>query len=226
MQQRSKKYQKWQKDFITNNCHSLEEILAIITKNKLENFNATIDLVFHLNLNPKKPDHLLKGFFTLPHPQIKSWKMCVFTNLFLDQAKKHNPAFVGGKELVEEIAKNKKIDFDLVLASPEVMSSLGKIAKMLGTQKLMPNNKFGTLNKDLETMIIAWKKGRSTYQLDTTGNLHLTIGKIDYSQEKLIANFNFCLSKVLKLKPSGVKGKYIKSIHISSTMGHSFQIKL
>lgn len=226
MKKVGKRYQNWAKHFRQKSSYNPEEVVQILTQHPLEKFHASVDLVFHLNLNTKKPEHTLKGYLDLPHPIVKPRKICVFTERFGHEASKHEPFLLGGKDLVAQIAKEQTINFDLVLATAEMMKELNKIGKLLGGKKLMPNKKMGTLVEDLETALVAWKKGRSTYHSDNLGNLHLVIGKTNFSATKLLANFHHCLHYIAQIKPVGVKGKYIKSIHISTSMGPGFPVNL
>ena len=224
MNKLSKKKEIWKKQFLANDFTSVEQILKVVTENKLENFNATIDLVFTLNLDLKKSGHSLKGIFVLPFPQKKDLKICVLTEKFVDQAEKMKPFLVGGKDVINEIAKNSKINFDLLLATPEIMPQLNRIAKILGPKKLMPSVKTQTLGLNIAEMITAWRNGQTTYSVDNDGNLHLAVGKVNDSIDKLLANINFCHQQVLKIKPNGVKGAYVKNIHLSTTMGPAFKL--
>ena len=224
MSKLTKKKQIWKDSFHLNKPVSVKEVLEIITKNTLENFDATVNLVFALNLDVKKPGHLLKGVFTLPFPQKKKLKICVLTEKFITQAEKAKPFLIGGSDIINDLAKGGKIDFDILLATPEMMPQLNKIAKILGPKKLMPSAKFHTLGLNIEEMIQNWSNGQKLYSVDSYGNLHLTIGKVSDSVDQLLANIEFCQQQVLKIKPNGVKGKYIKDIYLSTTMGPSFKL--
>lgn len=221
----SKNYLAWKKKFHIQKDYSLEEAVALLKKTKIEKFDSTINLGFHLNLNTKKQEHLLKLLTTLPFPLIKKYKICVFTQNFSEEAKTKNPFLVGGKELIEKINIQEKINFDLVLATPEIMPELKKIGKLLGTKKLMPSLKNGTLAKDIVALIESWEKGQKFYQVDSYGNFNFVIGKFSSSDSHLLDNFRFCFNKILKIKPAGIKGKYIKKIVLSTTMGPGLLIK-
>ena len=221
----SKKRQVWEKKIDFKKKYLIEESLEIIAKNYSENFNATVDLVFALNLNLKKPNHLLKGVFTLPFPQLKKRKICVLTEKFLAEAEKLKPFLVGGQELIDKIAKTGSIDFDLLLATPEIMPKITKIAKKLNAKRLMPSVKKQTLGLNISELLQNWQNGQVTYSVDSYGNLHLVIGKIKEPLSNLVANFHFCYQKVMKIKPNNIKGQYLKGIYLSTTMGPSFQIK-
>lgn len=224
MSRLSKKKQIWKEQFGATKTTSVSEVLQIVTTNQLENFDASIDLAFNLNLDLKKPGHLLKGVLTLPFPRQNGLKICVLTEKFLPEAQEAKPTLIGGTQMISEIAKTGKLPFDLLLATPEMMPQLNKIAKILGPKKLMPSAKTQTLGKDVLAMVKSWKGGQFLYSVDENGVLHLSVGKVSDAVEKLLANIRFCHQQVIKIKPSGVKGTYIKSITLSTTMGSSFKL--
>ncbi len=225
MNKRSKKYNQWKEQHCNEQNYNLENALDILQKNKLEKFDSILNLNFFLNINPKKSEHNLKGFYTLPHPPKFREKITVFT----DKANKEDlikagVSIVGGKDLIADIASSKKIDFSVALATPEILLSLKKIAPILGPKKLMPSAKNNTVALDLFPIIKEFIKGKKSFFSDGSHNVHFVLGKLSEPKQNLIENFNYLQNLINKIKPENVKGKYLKAIHLSGTMSPSFKL--
>lgn len=226
MRQRSKKYQNWKDQYWTNKHLSLVDSLQILKKHSLEKFNSTLNLVFHLNLNAKKPEHNLRGYYNLPKAASSKIIIAVFSKTKQNEAEAAGVQIVGGVELIEKIAKTKKIEFDIALATPEIVRDLSKIAPILGPKKLMPTSKNGTVSLELTNVIKEFQSGRKNFQTDGSKCLQFVLGKLSDSIEDLTANYHYLLDKVIQIRPQSIKGKYIKGLHLSGTMTPGFRLEL
>ena len=204
------------------------DAIKILKSKSYVKFDETVDVSINLNIDPNKTDQNIKGVLNLPKGTGKKTIVAVVTseNNF-DDAKKNDADLVGGKELIDEIAKNNKINFDILIASPDMMPALGKIAKILGPKGLMPNPKLGTVSQDVEKAVKDAKSGQIEIKNDKDGNIGFSIGKKSFSDDKLINNFNAVLDTIEKEKSNNtVKGDLIKNLFITSTMGVSYKLKL
>ena len=207
--------------------YSLEEAIELVKKTSNTKFDTTIEVALNLNLDVKKADQQLRGAVVLPNGTGKSKKILVLAKG--DQAKKAKEAgadFVGDLDLITKIEKENWFEFDVIVATPEMMPSLGKIGKLLGPKGLMPNPKTGTVTMDVEKAIEEIKKGKVNYRTDSYGNVHGIIGKASFDNEKLLENLKAFVNVIIKAKPNTVKGSYIKNISISSTMGPGIKLDL
>jgi len=184
-----------------------------------EKFNATVELAFNLNLDPRKAEQNLRGALVLPHGTGKEKRVLVFARG--DKAKEAKDAgadYVGEDDLVERI-QGGWFDFDVVIATPDMMATLGKIGRLLGPKGLMPNPKTGTVTQDISKAVTDSKGGKITYRVDKSGNIQAVVGKVSFTVENLVDNIQTVIDVITKAKPSTVKGIYMKNVTISSTMG-------
>lgn len=220
---RSKRYKEI-KEHVDNKEYSISEAIPFLKDNSRVKFDETVEVAVRLGIDPRKSDQMVRGTVFLPHGTGKKIKILVF--VIGDQEKKAQEAgadYVGGDDLIEKIQKG-WADFDLAISVPEMMAKVGKIGKILGPKGLMPNPKVGTVTKDVTKAINDARKGRIEFRVDKTANLHIPIGKLSFSSEKIEENLLEVLKEVIKLKPATSKGTYIKSIYITSSMGPSLKI--
>lgn len=190
-------------------------------------FDETVEVAMNMNLDTRKADQQLRGAIVLPNGTGKSQTVLVLAKG--DQAKAAKEAgadFVGDADLIEKIEKENWFEYDVIIATPEMMPMLGKIGKLLGPKGLMPNPKTGTVTMDVKKAVEDTKKGKVEYRTDSFGNIHGIIGKASFTEDKLVENLNTFVNTILKLKPASVKGNYVKSISISSTMGPGIKLDL
>ncbi|MEA3272892.1 MAG: 50S ribosomal protein L1 [Patescibacteria group bacterium] len=204
---------------------TIEEAIKQVKKNSKEKFDASVEVHFNLGINPKKTDQAVRGTIKLPYSAGKSKKVAAFINPDKEkEAKDAGADLVGGEELIAEIVKTGKCDFDVAVATPDMMPKLAKAAKILGPKGLMPNPKTDTVGTDIKKMVEDLKGGKMAFKTDDTGNVHQIIGKISMEDNQLLENFNAFLSAIKKAKPSSAKGTYFKKATLCSTMGKSVQI--
>ena len=205
--------------------YSVEEAIKLVKETSNAKFDSTIEVSLNLNLDVKKADQQLRGAIVLPHGTGKTKKILVLAKGDHAKAAKEAGAdFVGEVELITKIEKENWFDFDVIVATPEMMPALGKIGKLLGPKGLMPNPKTGTVTTDVAKAIDEIKKGKVNYRTDSYGNIHGIIGKASFEDNKLAENLTTFVGVILKAKPSTVKGKYVKNISISSTMGPGIKL--
>ena len=208
--------------------YSLVEAMDILKKISFTKFDASIDLALNLNLDTRKAEQQLRGSVLLPHGTGKSVRVLVAT----DDSAQQKASKEAGAEIVvnqvdlEDILKKEKFDFDVMVAEPKMMITLGKYGKVLGPKGLMPNPKTGTVTPDVAKAVEEIKKGKANYRADKAGIIHSLIGKVSMDSNKLAENADTLIQLIKKLKPSTVKGTYIKSIYVSSTMSPAVKIKL
>jgi len=205
--------------------YHLEEAVKTLKETSQLKFDASVEVHVALGIDPKKGDQIVRSVVSLPHGNGKSKRVAAFTT-HTKEAESAGADLFGEEELIAEIKKTGKCDFDIAVATPEVMPKLAQIAKILGQKGLMPNPKSGTISTDVKKMIEEIKKGKEFFKNDDSANVHLAIGKISFDENKLIENINAFMDAVKKAKPSGFKGSYIKSIAISSTMGPGLKVTL
>ena len=207
--------------------YSIEEAVALAKKTSNSKFDATLEVAMNLNLDVKKADQQLRGAVVLPHGTGKSKKILVLAKG--EQAKAATEAkadYVGDIDLITKIEKENWFDFDVIIATPEMMPQLGKIGKLLGPKGLMPNPKTGTVTMDVAKAIEETKKGKVNYRTDSFGNVHGIFGKASFDEKQLVENLKTFIDVILKAKPTTAKGNYVKNISISSTMGPGIKIDL
>lgn len=207
--------------------YSLNEALELTKKLTGVKFDASIEVHFNLGIDPRKGDQQIRAAINLPHGTGKQVKVCAFVAAGSEQACKDAGAdYVGGEELIEEIIKTGKTDFQVAVAEPAIMRHLAKIAKILGTRGLMPSPKNETVTANPALAVSELKKGKISFKNDDTANIHLLIGKTSFETAKLADNFAAVLDVVRKSKPSAAKGTFIKSCTITSAMGPGIKVSL
>ena len=199
--------------------YSIEEAIPLIQKVKYTKFDETVEIALRLGVDPKHADQMVRGTVVLPHGLGKSKRVLALAGA--DQQKVATDAgadFVGGDEMVEKILGG-WVDFDAVVATPDMMRGVGRLGKVLGPRGLMPNPKTGTVTPNVAQAIKEIKAGKVEFRVDKTGIVHAPVGKISFATDKLIANTHALVDSVVRAKPSAAKGKYLKSVTVSSTMG-------
>ena len=207
--------------------YSVEEAIKLIKETSNAKFDSTLEVAMNLNLDVKKADQQLRGAVVLPNGTGKTKKILVLAKG--DQAKAAKEAgadYVGDTDMIDKVEKESWFDFDVIIATPEMMPKLGKIGKLLGPKGLMPNPKTGTVTTDVAKAIEETKKGKVNYRTDSYGNVHGIFGKASFEEEKLIENLKAFVNVILRSKPSTAKGIYVKNITISSTMGPGIKLDI
>lgn len=204
----------------------LKEAVSAIKSRARAKFDETIELAMNLNVDPRKADQNIRGMVGLPHGTGKTVRVAVFArDAKAEEAKKSGADLVGAEDLVEVIQQG-EINFDRCIATPDMMVLVGKLGKVLGTRGLMPNPKLGTVTPEVGAAVKAAKAGQVEYRADKGGVIHAGVGKASFSEQALQENIQALIDTILKARPSSVKGSFIKSIYISSTMGPSVQVTL
>ena len=225
MKKASKKYVEASKKVEKNNTYSIDEAIKLVKETSITKFDGTVEVAIKLNVDPKKADQQLRGSLVLPNGTGKSKKILVIAKGEAAKAAKEAGAdFVGDTDMIEKIQKENWFDYDVIIATPEMMPELGKIGRILGPKGLMPNPKTGTVTMDTKKAVEDIKKGRVEYRTDSYGNVQVIIGKVSFTEEQLLENMNAFVSLILKTKPAVVKGTYVKNIAVSSTMGPGIKI--
>jgi len=220
---RGKKYIK-SRELRDKEEYTLEEAVNLIKKLSFAKFDESVDIALRLGVDPKHSDQMVRGTVVLPHGTGKKKKICVIASgEKIKEAEQAGADYFGGEEIIEKIASG-WMDFDSVIATPDVMRSIGKLGRVLGTRGLMPNPKSGTVTFDIKKAVEEIKSGRVEFRVDKTAIIHSPVGKVSFPDDKLLDNIKAFLQAILSAKPPGAKGKYIRSIHVSSTMGPSIRL--
>ncbi len=209
---------------IAEKPYSLEDAIPLVQKVKFTKFDETVEMALRLGVDPKHADQMVRGTVVLPHGLGKTKRVLVIANP--DKQREATDAgadFVGGDEVVDKI-QGGWTDFDAVVATPDMMRSVGKLGKVLGPRGLMPNPKTGTVTVDISKAVREIKAGKVEFRVDKTGIVHAPIGKTSFATDRLLANAHALVDSVIKAKPSAAKGKYLKSVTVSSTMGPGVRI--
>jgi large subunit ribosomal protein L1 len=203
----------------------LDEAVSLVKETAKAKFDETIEVHVRLGIDPKQSDQIVRGIVSLPHGIGKTRKVAVLAKGEKQkEAENAGADIVGSDDLIESISKG-NIDFDVLVASPDIMKDLSKVAKILGPKGLMPNHKSGTVTFDIAPIVKELKKGRVEYKNDSFGIIHVPVGKASFEKGKLADNIKALVEAVLKAKPSSSKGQYIRSISISSTMGTGIYVE-
>ena len=220
-----KKYVEAQSRFEKHHPYSPKEALDLVKEMATARFDETVEAAFQLGIDPRKADQLVRGTVALPHGTGKEVRVAVFAQA--DKAREAEEAgadLVGGKELVAEIAGGRELDFDLAIATPDMMAEVGKLGRVLGPRGLMPNPKAGTVTADVAKAVTEFKGGRIEYRNDRFGNVHVPLGKASFEPDALVANLAALAAEIVRVKPASSKGRYVKQLVVSSTMGPGVKI--
>ena len=224
MAKKSKRYTEAAALIENGKLYSAEEAIELVKKTSNVKFDASVDVAFNLGLDVRQADQQLRGAVVLPHGTGKTKKVLVVAEgEKAQEAKDAGADIVAGKEILEDIKKG-WLDFEVMIATPNMMAELGKLGRILGPKGLMPNPKTGTVTMDVAKAVQETKAGKVTYRTDKDGNVHMPIGRISFDDEKIAENFKTVYDLLLRIKPSSAKGTYMKNIAISSTMGPSVKV--
>ena len=225
MRKLGKKYVEASKKVDRATLYTAEEAIKLVKETSIAKFDSTVEVAFNLNLDTKKADQQLRGSMVLPNGTGKTKRVLVIAKgEAAEAARKAGADFVGDVDMIDKIQNENWFDYDVIVATPDMMAQLGKIGRVLGPKGLMPNPKTGTVTMDTEKAVSDIKKGMVEYKTDSYGNVHTVIGKVSFDDAKLLENLNYVVSTIAKSKPSVVKGKYILNISISSTMGPGIKL--
>ena len=220
-----KKYSEAAKLVDRSKSYTIEEAIELIKKVSFEKFDASVEVSFNLNVDPRHADQQIRGAMVLPNGTGRTQRVCVIANGPKEQeAIAAGADFVGGKELIDKI-KGGWFEFDVLVAIPSMMGELGKLGRILGPKGLMPNPKTGTVTMDVKKAVEDIKKGKVEYRVDKEGNINLLIGKKSFEDAKLVENFNAIKETILRARPAAVKGAYIKNLTVSTTMGPGVKVE-
>lgn len=219
-----KKYIAAKKLVDENKEYTLEEAAALLKKTSITKFDSTVDISFALNVNPTLADQLIRGTLVLPHGNGKTKKILAVTNVKQEEAKAAGADFVGGKEMLEKIQSESWFGFDIIVATPDMMGELGKMGRLLGPKGLMPNPKTGTVSMEIGKAITEIKKGKISYRVDKDGNLNVSIARVSFSEADIVDNLQAMIDAIVKSRPASVKGVYIKTAVVHTTMGPGMKI--
>ena len=223
---RGKRYVEAAKLVDSSKSYEAKEALEIIEKMPKPKFDETVELHVKLGVDSKHADQQVRGTVVLPHGTGKSLRVLVFAKG--DKAKEAEAAgadYVGAEELVPKIEKENWFEYDVIVATPDMMGVIGRLGKVLGPKGLMPNPKSGTVTMDVTKAINEIKSGKVEYRLDKTNIIHLGFGKVSFGAEKLLENYETVMDAIIKAKPAAAKGQYIRSVAVSTTMGPSIYVK-
>ena len=222
MKKLGKNYKKVAELVEKGKVYSIEEACELVKKTSTVKFDATVDVSFHFDIDPTQADQQVRGTLILPNGNGKSKKICAITSR-VDDALAAGADFAGGAELIDKILKENWFEFDLIVATPDMMGQLGKAARTLGPKGLMPNPKAGTVAPDIAKAVKEFKLGKVQYRLDKDANMHLSIGRVSFESAKLVENLKTLTSTLVKVRPAAVKGSYIKTAVVHTTMGPSIR---
>ena len=219
---KGKKYNAALAKVDSNKLYTIEEAVDLVKETSTVKFDATIDVSLNLNVDPRQANQQLRGTLILPHGNGKTKKVLAITDK-VEDAKAAGADEVGGQEVIDKIAAGYS-DFDVIVATPNMMGMIGKVARILGPKGLMPNPKTGTVNPDIAKAVKEIKAGKVEYRVDKEGNMHVSIARVSFEKSKIADNLHAFIDAVLKARPSAVKGTYIKNAVIHTTMGPAIHI--
>lgn len=226
MAKHGKKYQEAAKLIDHTKQYPIDEAVALVKKTNVAKFDAGVDVVFKLNLDTRHADQQLRGALSLPHGTGKTKKVLVIAEgAKADEAREAGADVVGSDDVLQDI-QNGWLDFDVAVATPNMMPKLGRLGRILGPRGLMPNPKTGTVTMDIATAVKEQKAGKVNYRTDKDGNVHMPIGRVSFEDAALTDNFNAVKDLLLRIKPATAKGTYVKNVVISTTMGPSVKVAI
>lgn len=227
MRKLGKKYVEASNKVEKNKAYGVEEAVKLVKETSITKFDSSVEVAMNLNIDTKKSDQQLRGSIVLPNGTGKSKKILVLAKgAAAAEAKEAGADFVGDTDLIDKIANENWFDYDTIVATPEMMPALGKIGKVLGPKGLMPNPKTGTVTTTPAKTVTDIKKGMVEYRADSLGNVHGIIGKVSFDKKALSENLTYFINTIIKSKPTTIKGKFVKSISICTTMGPGIKIDL
>jgi large subunit ribosomal protein L1 len=221
-----KKYRAVVEKMDLKKVYAIDEALKLVHGGKIAKFDESVEVHVKLNIDPKKGDEQVRGTVVLPHGTGKTLKIAVVTSTKAKDAQEAGADLVGGEELIEKIKIGKAEPFDVLLATPEMMPKLAAVAKILGPRGLMPSPKTETVTDKIKEAVEMLKKGKASFKNDNTGNVHQVFGKLSFDEKRLQENYEAIVEAITKARPAGVKGRYVVSISICSTMGPGLKISL
>ena len=225
MRKSGKKYVEASSKVEKNKLYTKEEAVKLVKETSITKFDGTVEVAIKLNLDTRKADQQLRGSMVLPNGTGRTKTVLVIAKgEAAEAAKKAGADYVGENDMIDKIQKENWFDYDVIVATPDMMAALGKIGRVLGPKGLMPNPKTGTVTPTPAKAVEDIKKGMVSYKTDTYGNVHTVIGKVSFDESKLLENLDYVINTINKTKPSVVKGKYIENISIASTMGPGIKI--
>ena len=227
MKKRSKKYTEAVSKVEKSKVYTVEEAVKLVKETSITKFDGTVEVALRLNLDTKKADQQLRGAIVLPKGTGKTNRVVVIAKGdAANKAKEAGADYVGDMDLLQKIEKENWFEFDTMIATPDMMPLLGKLGRVLGPKGLMPNPKTGTVTMDPAKAVEEAKAGRVEYRTDSFGNVHAVIGKVSFTEEELKENLDAFVQNIIKIRPTSVKGDYIKNITITSTMGPGIKVSL
>ncbi|WP_203364260.1 50S ribosomal protein L1 [Bacillus sp. REN10] len=224
MAKKGKKFQEAAKLVDRSTAYAIEEAVELVKKTNFAKFDATVEVAFRLGVDPKKADQQIRGAVVLPNGTGKTQKVLVFAKG--EKAKEAEAAgadYVGDADYINKIQQG-WFEFDVIVATPDMMGEVGKLGRVLGPKGLMPNPKTGTVTFDVTKAVAEIKAGKVEYRVDKAGNIHVPIGKVSFENEKLVENFNTIFDTMMKVKPAAAKGTYMKNVTITSTMAPGIKV--
>lgn len=221
-----KKYREAVSGYDKETSYPAKEALEMVKTMASANFDETVEVVYNLGIDPRNADQLVRGTVSLPHGTGKEVRVAVFCPPDKEkEAKAAGAEVVGGKELVEAIQGGRELDFDVAIATPDLMSEVGKLGRLLGPRGLMPNPKAGTVTADVGKAVGEFKAGRIEYRNDRYGNVHAPVGKASFEADQLLRNLASLTAEIVRNRPAGAKGRYLQGMTVSSTMGPGVKIE-
>jgi len=216
---RGKKYLEIAKLVEQGRLYEVKEAIELVRKTRTANFVETVEIALRLGVDPRHADQQVRGTVVLPNGTGKTVKVLAITSgANVEKALEAGADYAGAEEYIEKIQQG-WFDFDIVIATPDMMPKLGRLGRNLGTKGLMPNPKSGTVTPDIATAVSEFKKGKLAFRVDKLGSIHAPIGKADFSEEALLENFTAFINEIVRLKPSASKGQYLRTVAVSLTMG-------